>query len=79
MSNVTLEEVCDAMFALVKSTYGKKNLKPMDVTKAMIEQFGADRCDKDTCKKAIRQMVDSGRLIYKYEGGSYLTLPPEKA
>jgi hypothetical protein len=22
-------------------------------------------------------MVDSGRLTYKYEGGSYVTLPPD--
>jgi hypothetical protein len=76
MSKVALDEVCEAMLALVTSTYGKKNLKPMDVTRALIEQFGADRCDKDLCKKAIRELVDTGRLTYKYEGGSFLTLPP---
>jgi len=75
MSQVSLDEVCDAMYALVKSTHGKKNLKPMDLTKAMIEQFGEDRCDKKLCKDAIRHLVDSGRCQYKYEGGSYITLP----
>ena len=39
MSQPTVDEVANAMFDLVKSTYGKKNLKPMDVTKALIEQF----------------------------------------
>ena len=64
------------MFELVKSTHGKKNLKPMDVTKAMIDQFGDD-VDKKTCKKALRELIDSGRCTYKYAGGSYVTLPED--
>jgi alcohol dehydrogenase class IV len=75
MAEVTIEQVADAMFELVKSTYGKKNLKPMDVTKAMIDQFGEDAVDKQKCKKALRQLIDSGRCTYKYAGGSYVTLP----
>ena len=77
MSKVTIDELCDAMFELVKSTHGKKNLKPMDVTKAMIEQFGEDDVDKKLCKKALRQLIDTGRCQYKYEGGSYVSLPPK--
>jgi hypothetical protein len=78
MSNqVGVEEVANAMFALVKETYGKKNLKAMDLTKEMIAKFGDDRCDKDLCKQAIRQLIDSGRCTYSYVGGSYITLPPE--
>jgi hypothetical protein len=78
MSNqVSVEEVANAMYALVKETYGKKNLKAMDLTKEMIARFGADRCDKDLCKQAIRQLIDSGRCTYSYVGGSYITLPPE--
>jgi len=75
MSQPTVDEIANSMFELVKSTHGKKNLKPMDVTKAMIEQFGADNCDKKICKQAIRALIDSGRCIYSYVGGSYLTLP----
>jgi hypothetical protein len=78
MSQPTVEEVADAMFELVKSTHGKKNLKPMDVTKAMIQDFGEDNCDKKLCKKAIRLLIESGRCIYSYVGGSYLTLPPDE-
>ena len=77
MSTVSLDEVCDAMYDLVKSTYGKKNLKPMDVTKAMIEEFGEDNVDKRMCKKALRTLIDSGRCTYKYAGGSYVTLPED--
>ncbi len=74
---VSVEEVAEAMFALVKETYGKKNLKAMDLTKEMIARFGEDRCDKELCKQAIRQLIDSGRCTYSYVGGSYITLPPE--
>jgi hypothetical protein len=78
MMAASVDEVANGMFDLVKSTYGKKNLKAMDLTKAMIEQFGADSCDKKLCKLAIRQLIDSGRCIYSYVGGSFITLPPDK-
>jgi len=75
MAEVTIEQIADAMFELVESTHGKKNLKPMDVTKAMIDQFGEDAVDKRMCKKALRILIDSGRCTYLYAGGSYVTLP----
>jgi uncharacterized protein YfeS len=77
MAEVTIDEIADAMYELVKSTQGKKDLKPMDVTKAMIEKFGEDNVDKSMCKKALRQIMDSGRCVYKYAGGSYVTLPQQ--
>ena len=75
MAEVTIDQIADAMYELVKSTVGKKDLKPMDVTKAMIDQFGEDAVDKKMCKKALRELIDSGRCTYKYAGGSYVTLP----
>ena len=75
---VQMNELCDAIYDLIKTTHGKKNLKPMDVTKEMIAKFGEDNVGKRDVKQALREMMDSGRLIYKYEGGSYVTLPPEK-
>ena len=75
MAEVTIDQIADSMFELVKSTHGKKNMKPMDVTKAMIDEFGEDAVDKKMCKKALRQLIDSGRCTYKYAGGSYVTLP----
>ncbi len=76
---VSVEQVAEAMFQLVKETHGKKNLKAMDLTKAMIERFGEGECNKDLCKQAIRTLMDSGRCIYSYFGGSFITLPPDKA
>jgi hypothetical protein len=75
---LTVEQVAEDMYDLVKSTYGKKNLKAMDLTKAMVEKYG-DACDKALCKQAIRQLIDSGRCIYSYVGGSYVTLPPTQS
>jgi hypothetical protein len=75
MAEVTIDQIADAMFELVQSTHGKKNLKPMDVTKEMIDQFGEDNVDKRMCKQALRILIDSGRCTYKYAGGSYVTLP----
>jgi hypothetical protein len=74
MADVTVDQVADAMYELVASMKGKRDLKPMDVTKQMIEQFG-ENVDKRVCKQALRQLIDSGRLTYKYAGGSYVTLP----
>jgi N6-adenosine-specific RNA methylase IME4 len=78
MTEPSVDDVANAMFELVKSTHGKKNMKAMDLTKAMIEKYG-DACDKKICKLAIRQLIDSGRCIYSYVGGSYVTLPPDHA
>jgi hypothetical protein len=71
----TAESVADAMYAMLKDYAGKKNLKAMDLTKAMIEKFGAD-CDKQLCKDAIRILMDDGRCTYSYVGGSYVVLNP---
>jgi hypothetical protein len=69
-----VEEIADAMFKMVKDATGQKKLKPMDLTKAMIELYG-EEVDKKLCKQAIKQLVDSGRLVYTYFGGSFLEIP----
>ena len=79
MSQTTVEQVADAMYAMVKEYHGKKNLKALDLTKAMIEKFGAEACDKQLCKEAIRELIDSAKCTYSYVGGSYIVLPPEAA
>ncbi len=72
---VTVEELAEAMFRTISDAQGLRKLKPNDVSKAMIERFGPERCSKETCKEAIRLLVDSGRCIYTYFGGSYIELP----
>ncbi len=76
MSDVTAEIVADAMYALVKEYHGKRRLKPLDLTRAMMEKFG-DGCDKALCKEAIRLIIEDDRCQYSYVGGSYIVLRSE--
>jgi len=75
---VTTETVTEAMFQMVSEYQGKKKLKAMDLTKAMVERYGGEGCDKKMCKAAIRELIDSGRCVYTYFGGSYVELPHEE-
>lgn len=68
------EEIAETMFKMVKDAMGQKKLKPGDLTKAMIEMYGDD-VDKKICKEAIKQLVNSGKLVYTYFGGSFLEIP----
>ncbi len=71
----SIDEIADAMFNMVKDAAGQKKLKPMDLTKAMRELFGEDEVDKKACKAAIKQLIDSGRCVYTYFGGSFIEIP----
>ena len=75
---VSPEVVADAMYELVALYQGKKKFKAGDLTKEMIAKFGEDECDKKLCKLAIRQLMDSGRLVYTYFGGSFIEVPHEE-
>jgi hypothetical protein len=72
---VPVEKIAEAMYAMIVECAGKKNLKAGDLTKAMIAKFGVQSCTKDDCRQAIRILIDSGRCIYSYLGGSYIQLP----
>ena len=74
----TVDEIAEAMFKLVKDAQGVKKLKAMDLTKSMIGLYG-DEVDKKLCKEAIKQLINSGRCVYTYFGGSYVELPHREA
>ncbi len=75
---LTVEQVADGMFNMVKDAMGQKKLKPMDLQKAMIEYHGKDKCDKKKCKAAIKELIESGRCVYTYFGGSFIEIPHEE-
>ena len=75
---VPIETLADEMYQYVADCAGKKNLKAGDLTKEMIARHGEAECGKDDCKKAIRTLIDSGRCIYSYLGGSYIQIPPKE-
>ena len=72
---VTLEQIADAMYEMVKEYQGKKKFKAGDLIKTMIQKFGEAECDKKLCKAAIRTLMDSGRCVYTYFGGSFIEIP----
>ncbi len=75
---VTIEDLAEAMYTMVRESVGGRKLRPQELTKAMIERFGADRCTKDQCKQALRQLMDSGRCVYTFYGGSFVELPSQE-
>jgi outer membrane protein assembly factor BamA len=74
----TADEVADAMFKLVEEAQGLKKLKPMDLVKSMIQLYG-DEVDKKLCKEAIKQLINSGKCVYTYFGGSFIEIPHREA
>jgi hypothetical protein len=70
----SVEEIAEAMYKLVKDAGTQKKLKPMDLTKSMVQMYG-DEVDKKICKEAIKQLINSGRCVYTYFGGSFIELP----
>ena len=72
---VPVEEVANAMYKMVKESMGQKKWKATDLTKAVIELFGNEKCDKQLAKLAIRELMDSGRCVYTYFGGSFIEIP----
>lgn len=73
---IATEALADEMYALVSEYAGKRNLKAGDLTKEMTARH-AD-VTRDDCKHAIRALIDSGRCVYSYMGGSFIVLPPKE-
>jgi hypothetical protein len=44
----------------------------------MIKKFGEEEVDKKLCKAAIRTLMDSGKCVYTYFGGSFIEIPREE-
>ena len=75
---VTPEEIAEAMYEMVKEYQGRKKFKAGDLIKAMIQKYADEGVDKKQCKLAIRQLMDTGRCVYTYFGGSFIEMPPEE-
>ena len=69
-------ELQDKIYAFVLAAKGKKKLKEKDIINGMNAELGED---KDVIKKAMRGMIDIGRLMYSYGGGaSSVEIPSEE-
>lgn len=74
---LSVEEVAEQMYKMVADAQGQKQLKPGDLNKAM-KQIHGDKVDRKICKDAIKELVNSGRCVYTYFGGSYIELPRQE-
>ncbi|MEJ2697370.1 MAG: hypothetical protein P8013_12055 [Candidatus Sulfobium sp.] len=69
-------ELQDKIFAFVEAAKGKKKLKEKDIIKGV---SAAENLPADEVKKAMRAMIDVGRLMYSYGGGaSSVEIPSEE-
>lgn len=73
----TLEELSDVMYKLVKDSAGIKKYKSGDLLKAAKELYPG--IDKKLAKDAVKSLVDTGRCVYTYFGGSFVELPHREA
>ena len=69
------EEVKQKIYALVEKSVGRKKLKSSDIQKTVSAEAGVSR---DEVKEALKDLVDEGKLIYTYFGGSYVEVPPKE-
>jgi hypothetical protein len=67
------EELVEHIFKMVEKAQGKKQLKAMDIQKAVLKDHPDQ--PKNDIKFAIKDLIDSGRCVYTYFGGSYIELP----
>ncbi|HXW69437.1 MAG TPA: hypothetical protein VEJ88_07485 [Dissulfurispiraceae bacterium] len=69
------EEVMKKIYELVEKSTGKKKLKSSDIQKTISAEAGVTR---DEVKAALKDLVDDGKLIYTYFGGSFVEIPPKQ-
>jgi DNA-binding GntR family transcriptional regulator len=69
------EEVKNKIYELVEKSMGKKKLKSSDIQKTISAELSISR---DDVKDALKDLVDEGKLIYTYFGGSFVEIPPKQ-
>jgi hypothetical protein len=65
------QELQKKIYELVEKNMGKKKMKAGDLKKAMVAE-GATEAE---FKEALRELVDGGKLVYSYFGGSFIEVP----
>ena len=70
------EELVEFIFEMVEKAQGKKQLKAMDIQKAVLKVHPDQ--PKNDVKFAIKDLIDGGRCVYTYFGGSFIEIPHEE-
>jgi len=66
-------ELVEFIFEMVAKSQGKKQLKAMDIQKAVLKVHPDQ--PKNDVKFAIKDLIDGGRCVYTYFGGSFIEIP----
>jgi hypothetical protein len=67
------EELVEYIYKMVEKAEGRKQLKAKDIEKAVRKEHPDQ--DKKDVKFAIKDLIDGGRCVYTYFGGSFVELP----
>ena len=70
------EELAEFIFAMVEKAQGKKQLKAMDIQKAVLKAHPDQ--PKNDIKFGIKDLIDGARCVYTYFGGSFIEIPHEE-
>ncbi|MBW1991585.1 MAG: hypothetical protein JRI59_05635 [Deltaproteobacteria bacterium] len=70
------DELVERIYKMVEAAQGKKQLKAKDIEKAVLKEYPDQ--PRNDIKFAIKELIDSGRCVYTYFGGSYIELPHEE-
>jgi len=66
-------DLVEYIYKMVAAAEGKKQLKAMDIQKAVLKEHPDQ--DKNMVKFGIKELIDGGRCVYTYFGGSFVELP----
>jgi len=69
-------ELVEFIFQMVEKAQGKKQLKAMDIQKAVLKAHPDQ--DKTMIKFGIKELIDGARCVYTYFGGSFIEIPHEE-
>ncbi len=69
-------ELVEFIFDMVAKAQGKKQLKAMDIQKGVLKVHPDQ--PKNDVKFAIKDLIDGGRCVYTYFGGSFIEIPHEE-
>jgi hypothetical protein len=74
---ISKEELVEEIYKMVEAAQGRRKLKASDIWKDMIKKH--PEVDKKIVQGAIKTLVDGGRCVYTYFGGSFVEIPHEEA
>ena len=68
------EGIEQEMYAMVAHAGNSKVVTPSDLVKTLMARH-PDDLTRRRCRQALRRLIESGRCVYTYFGGSFVELP----